>query len=323
MNDALPRDHGGDLGAAIARYGADGPVWIDLSTGVNRRPYPAPPLPLDVWTRLPQAEPLAALIEAARGLYGAAGCVVAAPGAQALIQLAPRLAPPGSVAVVSPTYNEHAAAFTAEGWTVRAVTEPEEAGPDEALVVVNPNNPDGRPWPAARLARLADRPLLVVDESFADADPAQSLAALAAPNLVVLRSFGKFFGLAGLRLGFAICSPSMAADLQRMLGPWAVSGPAIAIGTQALSDAEWIAAARAELAADAARLDRLAAKTGWSLVGGTALFRTYDAGCAAHAQDRLAARRIWTRRFPYSAGWLRIGLPGAPEEWARVAEALA
>jgi cobalamin biosynthetic protein CobC len=320
------RDHGGDLGAACARWGGAPADWLDLSTGINRVPWPVPPLPPRLWRDLPAAADAAACVVAARAAYGLAPGAACLPlaGAQAAIQLAPRLRPQGRVAVVAPTYNEHAAAFAAAGWTVTEVAKPDAAAGFDAAVVVNPNNPDGRRRPPEALAALARTVgLLVVDESFADADPDLSLApALGAPGLVVLRSFGKFFGLAGARLGFALGAPADLAALAAMAGPWAVSGPALALGAAALADASWIAATRARLSADADRLDALGAAAGFRPLGGTALFRLFETGDAAASQARLAAGRVWSRRFPYSRGWLRLGAPGTEDEWRNLAAAL-
>ena len=329
------RDHGGDLDRARAAHGPGD--WLDLSTGINAAPYPVGPLPPEAWRALPTRETLARLEAAARRAYGAAAetpCVALA-GAQAAIQLVPRLAAPGAARVVTPTYNEHAGALEAQGWRVTPVATPEALRGATLGVVVNPNNPDGRHWPPETLAAVArDVGLLVVDESFADTAPELSLI----PNLgtqggagriVVLRSFGKFFGLAGLRLGFALGDAAAVEQLRALAGPWAVSGPAAALGTEALGDTGWQAATRARLADDAQRLDRIAARAGWRLVGGTALFRTYDTGetgetgGAAAAQARLATARIWSRAFPYSERWLRLGLPGDAAGWRRLGRALA
>ncbi|WP_417209825.1 threonine-phosphate decarboxylase CobD [Antarctobacter sp.] len=322
------RDHGGDLDRAMARYG-DGD-WLDLSTGINARPYPFPDLPARAWTALPTATEGAALVAAARAAYGAGQGVDCMPlaGAQAGIQLVPRLGVPQEARVVGPTYNEHAGALEAQGWRVTQVDAIADLKGAPLGVVVNPNNPDGRFWTPEDLIDLARHiGLLVVDESFADPVPEYSLVRYLdrlpdGIRIVVLRSFGKFYGLAGVRLGFALGAPALIDPMRRMAGPWAVSGPAIAAGVKALADRAWQEAMIGQLARDAVRMDALAEAAGWSLVGGTVLFRTYETGDAAAAQDRLAASRIWTRRFPYSDGWLRLGLPGPEADWARLEAAL-
>jgi cobalamin biosynthetic protein CobC len=321
-----PRDHGGDLAAAAARFGGAPEDWLDLSTGINRRPWPAPALPAEVMRALPGPALFRAAAEAARGAWGVPRGTAALPvaGAQAAIGLLPRLRPHGRAAILAPTYNEHAAAFRAEGWRVTETPAFEALAEGDAAVVVNPNNPDGRRHDPDALARLSERVgLLVVDESFADPEPELSLAARPArEGRVVLRSFGKFHGLAGLRLGFALGAEGDIARLARLAGPWAVSGPALWLGARALADRDWAEGMRAQLARDAARADALAGAAGWRLIGGTALFRTHETGDAAAAQARLAEARIWTRIFPYSKRWLRLGLPGPEAEWARLERAL-
>lgn len=305
-------DHGGGIDAAVARWGGARGDWLDLSTGINPRPYPLPDFTAEDWTALPDAAAFDRLEVAARGFWGvpAGAAVLAAPGASALIARMPALAAGGRVAIAGPTYNEHGRAFAAAGWQV--VTE----GPAEAAVVVRPNNPDGR------RDELAEAGLRIVDESFCDICPGESLIARAVePGVVVLKSFGKFWGLAGLRLGFAIGAPDLVARLAAMVGPWAVSGPALRVGAMALEDRAWAEAARARLAADAARLDALMGRAGARLEGGTDLFRLYDVGDAAAWQARLARRHILTRVFPYSARWLRLGLPDGAG-WDRLEDAL-
>ena len=189
----------------------------------------------------------------------------------------------------------------------------------DLAIVVNPNNPDGRRWSRKTLLDLLPKVgRLVIDESFADADPSESLTADAGRDgLLILRSFGKFYGLAGLRLGFALGSARDIEILQALSGPWPVSGPAIAVGTAALVDRTWAAATTLRLRAEAARLDAIAASFGWGVVGGTNLFRLYETPSATEAQDMLAKRQIWSRIFPYSDRWIRLGIPGK-KEWARM-----
>lgn len=316
------RDHSGNLSDAMDRWGGAPGEWMDLSTGINPDPWPAPPVSAQAWTRLPDADLADALRLAARRTYNVpkGAQIVAAPGASALIRQVPRLTQSARVAIPGPTYNEHAAAFRAEGWDVT-----DRPGPGvTASVIVNPNNPDGRRWSPQELQLLAEAlDLLIVDESFMDPTPERSAMHLAGlESLVILRSFGKFYGLAGLRLGFAMCAPSIAARLADLLGPWAVSGPALEIGVTALSDDGWAAGKRDRLSAAADRLRALGRGAGWTPVGGTSLFQTFETPDAAVAQERLAQHRIWSRIFPYSPTWLRLGLPPA-DGWGRLERALA
>jgi cobalamin biosynthetic protein CobC len=312
-------DHGGRVDAAVARWGGRPEHWLDLSTGVNPVPYPLPDLSTRDWAALPDLSATRALERAARAYWSVpeGAEVLSAPGASALIANLPVCAgiAPGRVAIPSPTYSEHAAAFAAHCWT-------EAAGGDaDALVLVHPNNPDGR-WRTAAEAQdgLA---LTVIDESFCDVAPERSLVRLAARRgTVVVKSFGKFWGLAGLRLGFAIARPDTLAPLAKRMGPWAVSGPALQVGTAALRDRAWAEAARERLARDAERLDETMEPHG-RLLGGTILYRLFDVGDAEAFQERLARQHVLVRVFDYAPGWVRLGLPGGREAWERLSLALA
>lgn len=317
------RDHGGDLDRARALFGGTG--WIDLSTGINRLPWPIPDLPGEVWQALPTQAATGALRRTAADWFGTDPArVLPMAGASAPIRLMPRLRAPGRAAIVGPTYNEHAAALRAEGWAVTEVTGPQALAGADLGVVVNPNNPDGRCWPPALLADLAaDVGLLVVDESFADPRPDLSLIASAPDNVLILRSFGKFWGLAGLRLGFAVGAPALLARLAEAAGPWPVNGPALAIGAQAMADRDWARRTTTYHAEATLRLDLLAGRAGWPLVGGTHLFRLYRVPDALAARTALAGHRIWSRAFPWRRDWLRLGIPGAAPEWQRLGAALA
>ncbi|MDA7428007.1 threonine-phosphate decarboxylase CobD [Primorskyibacter aestuariivivens] len=320
------RDHGGNLDAAIAAFGGSRMDWIDLSTGINPLPYPVPEIPPHAWSTLPTNDAVKALEDAASRAYGTTAEIVALAGAQAAIQLVPRIGNGRDARVLGPTYNEHAAALTAQGWDVTTVDRFEALRGAALAVVVNPNNPDGQCWAPGALTELAGAvDLLVVDESFADPCSDLSLAPKLSDhrNILVLRSFGKFYGLAGLRLGFALGSRAHIDRIRTLAGPWAVNGPAIVTGCAALEDRDWTQATRARLTRDAARLDALATRAGWSLVGGTPLFRTYETGDATAAQTHLARHHIWSRIFPYSRTWLRLGLAGPETDWLRLDRALS
>ncbi|MCF2871801.1 pyridoxal phosphate-dependent class II aminotransferase [Octadecabacter sp. G9-8] len=310
------RDHGGGLDAAVAHYGGTRADWLDLSTGINPVPYPVGEMSADAWTALPDQGAMDRLLAAARAFWNVpdGAQIVAANGASALIAQMPRLADEtdDSVYIPGPTYNEHAAAFRAAGFHIMERPEDEE----RVQVFVHPNNPTGAIKP---IEAVTSRRLNIIDESFCDVMPDESHVKSAAQDgVIVLKSFGKFWGLAGARLGFAICAPDAAQVLRDGLGPWAVSGPALEIGAQALEDVAWADATRTRLAADAARLDQM---VGWELVGGTDLFRTYAVPDAAAMQDKLAQGHVWSRIFPYSKTWIRLGLP-APDAWAQLEAAL-
>lgn len=330
---AAPLAHGGNLTRATALFGAPANGWLDLSTGINPVPYADLSLSRAALTQLPSEGALAGLLDAARTAYGFAdrAALCAAPGTQALIELLPTMRPTARVAVLSPTYGEHASVWRRAG---HRVTETGEIGDLETtaefdvVVVTNPNNPDGRICDPTRLMRLSDDLArtggwLMVDEAFADVTPAVSLAPLAGrPGLVVLRSFGKFFGLAGARLGFAAGPADLIAALETRLGPWAVSGPALEIGTRALSDSAWIETMRTDLAGWRARLDSALQSAGFTVIGGTDLFRLTTHDDAPGFYRHLGHTGILVRDFPDHPAWLRFGLPGSNSDFLRLEAAL-
>ncbi|MET4273165.1 MULTISPECIES: threonine-phosphate decarboxylase CobD [unclassified Bradyrhizobium] len=318
------REHGGNLDQAQQRFGGRAEDWIDLSTGINRLPYPVGEVSSRAWSALPSRGEIEALHQAARHAYRTSAAVVALGGAQAAIQLLPQLAPPGRARILAPTYNEYAGVLSAAGWEVQEVGELDALAGADLAIVVNPNNPDGRcHTPRDLLALLPRVGRLVIDESFADVAPQLSLASEDRPGLLILRSFGKFYGLAGLRLGFALGNSSDIARIASMSGPWPVSGAAIAIGCRALHDDAWAEATTARLARDCGRLDGMVQSQAWTVTGGTPLFRLYETPDALAAQEKLARHHIWSRVFAREPTWLRLGLPGGESEWTRVAEALA
>jgi cobalamin biosynthetic protein CobC len=319
------REHGGNLDVALQRFGGNAQDWIDLSTGINRQPYPVGELPLACWSALPSHSNIQSLHRAAQQAYDTDAPILATNGAQAVVQWLPQLALPGRARILAPTYNEYATVLSVAGWEVTETSDLEALAGADLAVLANPNNPDGRRYDPNQLLALLPRVgRLVVDESFADAVPGLSLAPNAGqPGLLILRSFGKFFGLAGLRLGFVIGDEADIAKLAGLAGPWPISGAAIEIGSRALFDREWAKATSARLERECLRLDAEVMRRGWTLVGGTPLFRLYETGDAELAQERLARAHIWSRVFPHPQGWLRLGLPGSEPEWARLSAALA
>jgi cobalamin biosynthetic protein CobC len=310
------KDHGGALARAEARFGRPAAGWLDLSTGINPWPYPVPALSPAAWTRLPDRDTLQALLDAAAQAYGIADptAIVAAPGSQALIQTIPRLHRPGTVAILGFTYAEHARCWAMAGHEVAVAADLDTAARADCVVVTNPNNPDGRQVAPELLldlvGRLAERRgLLLVDEAFADVTPTLSVAGAAGrEGLCVLRSFGKFYGLAGLRLGFALGAPSLVQRIEAELGPWAVAGPALAVGRTALLDSDWAATMRARLTTAAAALDRLLTAHGLDPVGGTDLFRLVRTDRSSALYEQLGRCGILVRVFAEKADWLRFGL---------------
>lgn len=321
-------DHGGNLRAAQANFPRAHNDWMDLSTGINPHPYPAPPLAPDAWHRLPEACP--GLLAAACAYYDAPDLLPVA-GTQAAIQMLPTLRPPARVVVAAPSYAEHVHQWRRAGHTVREVPYTELAAAVdtcEVLVVCNPNNPTGALVDPAVLqqwaARLASRGgWLVVDEAFGDTVPHASLAPVCTRDgIIVLRSVGKFFGLAGLRLGFVGAAPVVLSALQTALGPWSVSGPAQQIGRAALEDRVWQNAMQTELAGAGVRLHTLLATQAIASCG-TALFQWWPESQAPALQQYLARQGIWVRRFATGAGGIRLGLPASEAAWQRLTIALA
>jgi len=314
--------HGGDLGEVRRRHPDAPQPWIDLSTGINPLPYRVADLPADSWSRLPSHDAEQALIAAAAARYRCEpGQLVAAPGTQALIQIVPRLVPRSRVAIVGPTYAEHELNWRRHGHDVTVVARLEVADAD-VVVVVNPDNPTGRLSPPQTLRGVAAR-LLVVDEAFIDLLPnAASLAGALPDNAIVLRSFGKVYGLAGLRLGFAIAAMPLAQRLREELGPWAVSGPALSIGAAALADDAWLQETAARLAGDARKLDALLLSAGFAVVGGTPLFRLASHPKAQEKVEDLARQGIHVRAFADRPTCVRFGLPRGDEEFRRLSAAL-
>jgi cobalamin biosynthetic protein CobC len=321
--------HGGDLSKSSAHFGEPPAGWVDLSTGINPRPWRVVPAMLDGLHALPDNARLNSLLVAAAAAYGTdtPDRIVAAPGTQALIQWLPRLRPAGRTAIVSPTYGEHAAAWRLAGHDVVEVGDLPAAAGFDVVIVTRPNNPDGRSPDAEDIAALAGDMaskggLLVVDEAFADLDPGASVAAQATVGLIALRSFGKFYGLPGLRLGFAVCDPVTAGSITAALGPWPVSSLAADIGAAALADRPWQDQSRSWLADSARRLDSLLTGAGLGIVGGTDLYRLASRKNAMALYERLARAGIYVRRFPDNPSWLRFGLPGIEEHWTRLERAM-
>lgn len=326
-------EHGGDLALARAHFPDCVEPLIDLSTGINPNPYALPPLPLAVFARLPEPDALERLALAAAAAYGAPSIhtVTPAPGTQMLLPAIAALRPAGRVAVLAPTYTEHLRVASLIGHRAEEVGDIGRLARADLAYVVNPNNPDGRLISRNDLLAIADElrshgGILVADEAFMDvAETEMSLARdVERGNIVVLRSFGKFFGLAGLRLGFAMAAPELTERLNGWLGPWPVSGAAIEIGQTALADREWARQTRASLKRSAERLDHLLSNSGrFEIVGGTTLFRLAQTPSAGEVYFHLGRAGIFVRRFAEHPQWLRFGLPGNESAWMRLRTALA
>jgi cobalamin biosynthetic protein CobC len=321
--------HGGGITAAARQYGGRPEEWLDLSTGINPNPALLPDIPVAAWHRLPDQHLQERAREAARSYYRSGDILpLPVPGTQSVIQLLPRLVPGGSVAIFSPTYGEYQRAFTLAGLQVRQVSTAAELAADDRLVVaVNPNNPDGRMLSVEQLRDLHDRQrsrggILLVDEAFGDMEPAASMAPFAAamPNLIIFRSFGKFFGLAGLRLGFVIAETSVLVRFEDWLGPWAVSGPALSIAASLMENDT--SAIRNRIFDRHSAMEKVLRRSKLHVAGGAALFALVADERAEDIYTHLCRHHILVRKFDYARNWLRFGL--APDEAAdqRLAGAL-
>ncbi len=324
--------HGGRLDEAIAKYGGNKNDWLDLSTGINPNPYPVSGFAPEFWQQLPQNQNIDALKDCARSAYGApvtAACAAGA-GVQAIIQNLPVLFKPQSVAIIGFTYQEHGLCWQQAGHDVLVADGLESAEATARIViVVNPNNPDGRVIEPAQLVEIAKRlaargGLLVVDEAYCDTMKDTSvISETGQAGLLVLRSFGKFFGLAGARLGFAFGPLPLIERLEETLGPWAVSGPAIAVGCDALQNKKWIKRARKRLWADRAAFEAKLSDADIEIVGATDHFVLIRHDYAKRLFEHFAKKQILTRPFPGREDWLRIGVPGKKPELNRLTRELA
>ncbi|ANG63419.1 threonine-phosphate decarboxylase [Marinobacterium aestuarii] len=319
--------HGGRLRRAAVQQGIALQRWLDLSTGLNPHAWPVPALDPHCWARLPEDDDG---LEAAAAAYYGCDSLLPVAGSQAAIQALPRLRAPCRVQVMSPGYQEHQQAWCLAGHEVQPVSARElrESPPaSDVLVLIHPGNPCGERFSADELfgwqQQLAARGgWLVLDEAFIDATPETSLATyVGLPGLIVLRSVGKFFGLAGIRVGFVLAQPEILQPLRELLGPWALSGPARAVATQALGDRVWQETMRLQLAQQSNRLAALLQRHHLTPAGGCALFQWVPAADAAHLHAELAQRAILTREFDVPAS-LRFGLPPDETGWARLDAAL-
>lgn len=343
--------HGGRLLVASRRYGIAPADWMDLSTGINPQPWPVPAVPQEAWQRLPEDDDG---LEAAAAAYYGCDSLLPVAGSQAAIQLLPSLFPHRRVAILSPTYSEHPHGWSQAGHAVRAVAPADiDAAVDQAdvLLLVQPNNPCGTLFAPAQVLGWRDRlaargGTVLVDEAFIDATPEASVVAHCGASdqdgsdqdashrdgshkdgsprdasLIVLRSLGKFFGLAGARVGFVFAPRALLDALAARLGPWPVAGPSRWVARHALADRAWQQQQRARLAVDGARLAALLRATGWGEVSGCALFQRVLTPQAGVLNDAFARRGILLRHFEQPAS-LRFGLPADDTQWCRLEDAV-
>ncbi len=320
-------EHGGRLRRAAHEYYIALEHWLDLSTGISPFAWPVPPVPAEVWQRLPEDDD--GLIEAARDYYAAPRLLPVA-GTQAAIQSLPQLRGAARVGILTPGYAEHAHAWQRAGHSVETRSANaliDDADCYDVIVLIHPNNPGGERFDVAALLQLHERLAvrggwLIVDEAFIDATPAHSLCAYSErEGLIVLRSAGKFFGLAGARAGFVCAAPALLETLREQLGPWTLSGPTRCVLRHALLDRAWHDTARTRLIDTSARLASVLAQHGLAPAAGCAFFQWRVDERAASLHRALAGRGILTRVFEAPSS-LRFGLPGDDDAFARLAHAL-
>lgn len=308
--------HGGQTAAAARLYPAAPRPWLDLSTGISPWPWPVPAIGSHLWQALPSPAALEQLEFAAARVFGMNSTeqIAAVPGSDIAIRLLARMLPAQRVAIIGQSYAGYRAA-----WPEAKVLPFDKARGADLMVCANPNNPDGAVIEARKIQRL--RNLRVVDEAFADAMPEVSM--LPHRNgAIVLRSFGKFFGLAGVRLGFVLANKPVIRKLRDVLGDWPISGAAIAIGTAAYCDRAWQGLQRHRLAQGSARLTALLSSHGLDDLGGTANFRLCHVADAPGLFTHLCRAGILVRPFADRPDRLRFGIPGTDADWARLDTAL-
>ncbi|MEM1263509.1 MAG: threonine-phosphate decarboxylase CobD [Pseudomonadota bacterium] len=322
--------HGGALDRVAQQFPNAPQPWIDLSTGINPWPWPVDTVDTHCLHHLPTRDEMDRCREAmAQAFRAPANALTLVPGSEVAIRLLPQVIAAKRVAILAPSYGDHRDTWQAAGVELIATDDPlSYVDSADVIVVCNPNNPDGRVFAPDLLREVADKLArrggwLVVDEAYADLDPSISLASAAgSTGLIVLRSTGKFFGLAGLRLGAVLAPADVNAELDRLLGVWRVSGTALSIGTMVYADTDWQRSTRLRLAAARDRLDTLLTRQGFPVTGGTDLFRYVRTHEANATWRSLCEHGIYTRRFVYSNTQLRLGLPASADAEERLADAL-
>ncbi len=321
-------EHGGKLRAAAQQYNIPLPQWLDLSTGINPNPWPIPAIPESAWSRLPEDDD--GLLETAKHYYGAPN-LLAVAGSQMAIQALPRLRKTSQVAMLHPSYNEHHHAWQNNGHQVMSI-EADQINTHidqlEVLLLVNPNNPTAQRFDEQQLLtwhqRLQQRGgWLIVDEAFLDCTPQHSIARHShLPGLIVLRSVGKFFALAGARIGFVCATEEILQPLAELIGPWVLSGPARHVAKAVLSDHPQQQQVRQQLKLQGERLTQLLSQHHLTPTGSTPLFSWIKTTHAEKLHQQLAAEGILTRLFNDPPS-IRFGLPKSEPQWQRLAEALS
>lgn len=336
MSTLSPPAHGGNLQQAMDRYGGEPSEWLDLSSAINADAWPIPPIPDTVWHHLPQASRSWPTV--CRRYYGSTypydGRLCA--GSQAVIMALPRTLQPCTVWLLAGSYGEHAYHWQQAGHTViewslpelyQALQQPLAHWPD-VLLLVNPDNPSGHRYPMEQLrywqqGLQARGGWLLLDEAFMDCTPEHSwlqhATDEAADNVIVLRSLGKFFGLAGARLGVVFAGPQLQQALDILLGPWPLTGASQWLVERVLDDRAWQCSQRQRLLVQQQRAQTVFSS--WPVLTIHPLFVTLDSAEVLRWHQAFAQQRIWTRVFPQQQR-LRLGLPSNELAWQRLQQTL-
>lgn len=308
-------EHGGDLDKAIQLYGGEKSKWIDLSTGINPNSYPIPKLQISDWRDLPTSTEIKNLELIIKAKLRTSHEILLVPGAQIAINFLPFMLKKRKIKILTPTYNEYHFSFKRAGWDVRFCEKFDQLFYSKISIIVNPNNPDGKTYETKELFKLSKSvETLIIDESFVDPTDYKSIISeinSSYSNIIVIRSFGKFFGLAGMRLGFIASNPRIHKQFKESFGPWPVSKMSVKVASNAIQDEIWIKKTKIKLDYKVKLMDQLLSIINWKIIGGTNLFRLYSTQNSDLAQKLLAKNLIWSRKFSYSKKWLRLGIPNS------------
>lgn len=321
-------EHGGNLANAVAAYGGSASDWIDISTGISPFPAKIPQIDIEDWRRLPEANASRKLEQTAQRFYQTDMPCIATPGSQFTINILPKLLT-GKVGIVGPTYGEYSNAFMREGLEFIPLKNIENLNDAQSVILANPNNPNGRLYSTKELCDLSKRleirgGMLVVDEAFCDMFENASMLGFysTAPNLIVLKSIGKFFGLAGARVGFVFCSETLQHKIKEYLGPWPISAPSLSVANHVLSQPDIRAIMSEQINHRFEKMHASLRDTSLSIIGQTPLFFLVSHPYAADLHAHFLTNHILTRKFDYKTDWLRLGLTRDEREDQRVCQAI-
>jgi cobalamin biosynthetic protein CobC len=338
--------HGGQLSNMARRYQIEEKDWLDLSTGIAPIAYPVGILPSACWQRLPQHNER--LLQAARRYYQTPNVLPTPGSQSIIQMLPQFCSTRGfarsKVWLPKVGYQEHRKAWQKAGYQTidyTDINELDQIKPKDIVLLINPNNPTGALYSKEHVCQLLEeihskQGLLIIDEAFMDATGQQSMAqelgrrnratsnpALSTETssssdyadntdkseaLIILRSVGKFFGLAGVRLGFVLASESWLSAMSSSLGPWAVSGPAQFVGERALTDHRWQEEQRIVLTRLSSALETVLTQAFAQPVQGTSLFKTVRTPQAPAIFEALCQQGIYVRLCDEKDA-LRFGIP--------------